>query len=83
MSSLPEVMPFECVGPGRTTRDCYWKKVGFGLPKKGQWYASGAIPMAYQARADLSSSYLIVEPTHFAQQVTRWQRGEPIERRFA
>ena len=78
MNYLPEVMPFEGVGAAQTTRDCYYRIVGKAAPKKGQWYASGAIPMAYKARGDLSGMYLIVEPTHFAKQVTEWQRGEPI-----
>lgn len=31
-------------------------------PRKGEWYLSGAIPMAYQARADMSAAYHIVRP---------------------
>lgn len=31
----------------------------FRNPKKGEWYISGAIPEAYQAKNDLSVPYLI------------------------
>jgi hypothetical protein len=77
MSKLPEVMPFERVD-GVKTRDCYWRHVRVGLPRKGDWYISGAIPMAYRAPNDLSSSYMVVAPTHFAKLVTKHERGEMV-----
>jgi hypothetical protein len=30
-------------------------------PKKGEWYLSGAIPCAYEARNDLTESYWIAD----------------------
>jgi len=77
MSKMPEVMPFERVD-GTNTRDCFYKRIGFGIPRKGQWYISGAIPMAYRAPNDLRISFLIVEPTHFAKLVTRQERGDAV-----
>lgn len=31
-------------------------------PRKGEWYLSGAIPTAYRAPNDLSTSYIILKP---------------------
>lgn len=77
MSRLPQVMPFERVD-GFKTRDCYWEKIGFAIPRKGDWYVSGAIPMAYKAPNDLNSSFLCVRPTHYAKLVTAHQRGDAL-----
>ena len=59
---VPERVIFEGYGArGMTYR---WERVDFRAPKKGEYYLSGAEPMAYQARADFSptSRYLIVKP---------------------
>lgn len=77
--SIPEVIPFEEMR-GPSAVDCFWERVGTRPPKKGEYYVSGAIPMAYKARRDLTASYLVVVPTHFAQRVTTWAKGEPIPR---
>jgi len=77
MAKLPEVMPFEGVN-GRQTLDCYWRYRGVGCPKKGEYYVSGAIPMAYKAPNNLSRSFMIVEPTHYAKLVTKHERGEMV-----
>lgn len=76
--SIPEVIPFEAVAANGQTRDCYWQKVRDGYPKKGEFYVSGALPMAYKARADLSTRYTIVKPTHFAERSTIWTRGSRV-----
>jgi hypothetical protein len=34
---------------------------GFRPPRKGEWYLSGAIIEAYQAKADMSDPYVIVK----------------------
>lgn len=40
----------------------FMKKTGeFRVPRKGEWYLSGAIPCAYQAPNDLLSNYHILE----------------------
>lgn len=70
-------MPFEKVD-GITTRDCYWRMKRVGTPKKGEWYISGAIPMAYRAPNDLSTSFMIAEPTHYAKLVQKHERGEMV-----
>lgn len=75
--SLPETMPFEKVKHHKTM-DCFYRKIGHRRPKKGEWYVSGGIPMAYLTSTDLSTAYLIVRPTHLVRQVTRFERGDPI-----
>jgi len=70
-------MPFEKVHKHQT-RDCYWKRVGVRPPLKGEWYVSGAIPMAYKAPNDLSTSFIIVQPTHLAKLVTKHEMGDPL-----
>lgn len=75
--SLPETLQFERLR-GHLTTECFYKVVGKRPPKKGEWYVSGAIPMAYRARADLSAAYHVVVPTHTAKLVTRMERGETI-----
>lgn len=59
---LPERVIFEGYGArGMTYR---WERVDYRAPKKGEYYFSGALPMAYQARADFSPNfrYLVVKP---------------------
>lgn len=60
---LPEQVHFE--GYGVRGRKYKWERVDHRAPRKGEYYLSGALPMAYQARADFSptSRYLIVKPT--------------------
>lgn len=67
--SIPERIMFEHRGtqpdgmlaiPARQRRR--WRRVRFGAPRKGEYYVSGAIPMAYIAPNDLTMEYLIVEP---------------------
>ena len=78
-TGIPDVIPFEEIR-GHQTVDCFWESVGRRPPKKGEYYVSGALPMAYKARGDLSTAYTIVVPTHFARRVTTWAKGEPIPR---
>jgi hypothetical protein len=70
----PAVVEFEGIGP------CYWRLIAFSTPRKGEWYLSGAIPMAYRAAGDFPgpSAYHIVTPTHHARQVTVWAMGNPV-----
>ena len=75
--SLPEVMPFERAD-GTRTFDCYWRRLRVRPPRKGEWYVSGAIPMAYRAPNDLTGRFLVVEPTHRAKLVTKHERGAPM-----
>lgn len=81
--SLPETLRFEI--DGRTSSnssggaECFYRIVGHRQPREGEFYISGAIPEAYRARADYSSAYLIVEPTHYAKRVQRFERGEPVK----
>lgn len=77
LSGLPKHMPFERAD-GIRTRECFWKAVGMGTPKEGQWYVSGAVPMAYRAPKDLSSSFMIVRPTFYAEQVQQWVAGDLV-----
>lgn len=53
----------------------------FRAPRKGEWYLSGAVVMAYRAPADYraGSRYRIVTPTHYARALTPGsERGEAI-----
>ena len=75
--SLPNVMPFEKVRDHKTM-SCYWRRIAFRKPKKGEWYVSGAIPMAYRAPNDLPTEYLVVVPTFFAKHVSIFQQGDPV-----
>lgn len=77
---LPEHMPFENLDGTRTV-ECFYRVVGKRIPRKGEWYVSGAVPMAYRASRDLLSPYLIVEPTHRARRAFHFERGEPINLR--
>jgi hypothetical protein len=56
---LPSAVTFE----GRTDGKYHYRQLGFRPPKKGEFYLSGAIVVAYLAPNDLSTSYQVVEPT--------------------
>jgi hypothetical protein len=59
---VPERVIFE--GHGARGMTYRWERVDYRAPKKGEYYLSGALPMAYQARADFSPNfrYLVVKP---------------------
>ncbi len=82
--SLPEVLRFECIDRyGRrdamtASTPCYYRKVAKRPPQAGEWYVSGAQPMAYYARNDLTSEYLVVVPTHVAVARNDYARGPAI-----
>ena len=44
----------------------FYESLGFRNPKKGEFYLSGAIPMGYMAKNDMSSPYHIIRPTYKA-----------------
>lgn len=75
--ALPEILTFEDIAPGRSVA-CYYERLGHRAPRKGEFYVSGAIPAAYKARADLSSEYLVVKPTHYAVAKTVHERGPRV-----
>lgn len=67
---LPAVLQFGL----RHTERYTWKFVDFRCPKAGEWFVSGAIPMAYRAGFDMSTSpYLIVEKVHFVKKISAWE----------
>lgn len=76
--SFPEVLPFERV-KGHQTTECYWERIGVRPPRKGEWYLSGAIPMAYKAPNDLSTSFIVVRPTRYAKLVQRFEPGDRVQ----
>ena len=46
---------------GKDARKIQFKKTGeFRAPRKGEWYLSGAIPLAYFAPSDFDSVYYIL-----------------------
>jgi hypothetical protein len=51
------------IPPGDSTRAATTGE--FRAPRKGEWYASGAIVEAYQAPNDLKSSYWICVPAPY------------------
>lgn len=75
---LPKLLAFESLdgkyrdafNPNHAT----YKVLGYREPKKGEYYVSGAKPMAYKAPNDLGLTYLVVEPlvTYKRQTVTNW-----------
>lgn len=77
---LPQTVRFE--GLKNPARDnlpggkCYYTRLGFRPPRKGEFYLSGAVVMAYRAPNDLASAYHVVQPTHWA--VTGQQRGAVV-----
>lgn len=72
--ALPETLHFEKLGtaPDRVKGGavCFYRKIAVRSPKQGEYYVSGAIPQAYLAPRDLTSSYLIVVPTFHARSAT-------------
>jgi hypothetical protein len=79
--NLPRVMQFEGVHPkGKiTAAACFFEVLGFRAPKRGEFYASGAVPAAYRAGTDFECAYWIVRPTYFAHLFTDYQQGAPIK----
>ena len=79
---LPTTLRFEDLGPpGERVIGgalCFYRLDGFRLPKRGEWFVSGAIPMAYRAKRDLSTSYHVAVPTHFAKPATGYVRGGEV-----
>lgn len=73
MSRLPpDVIHFEGIGL------CFFERVRYGTPKKGEFYLSGAIVEAWRAPAGLHADYFIVKPTFRAKQRTVFVKGEPV-----
>ena len=72
----PETLVFEDLG--KTSLRCFYRLVAKRKPKAGEWYMSGAEPMAYKARNDLLSEYCIVAPTHQAKPASGWVKGLPV-----
>lgn len=50
---------FPCASPAWRKKKKAVTTGEFRPPRKGEWYISGAIPEAYDAKADLSCSYWI------------------------
>ena len=63
--SLPETLRFEKLGSKPGGAECFYRKIAHRAPLKGEYYVSGAEPMAYLAPNDLTSPYLIVVPTNY------------------
>lgn len=81
--TLPTTLRFEDLGrPGERVIGgavCFFEIVGKRAPKRGEWFASGAIPMAYKAKNDLVSEYIVVKPTFFAAPAGGFVPGEPVK----
>lgn len=58
---------------------CFYEKIDFRPPKKGEYYLSGAIIAAYMAPNDLLASYIIVRPTHKAIAFRDYKKGDAIQ----
>lgn len=67
------IVHFEGIG------DCFYLKDSFRHPRKGEFYLSGAVIQAYRAPNDLSSTYVVVIPTHHAVRETRLVRGAEVK----
>lgn len=80
--ALPETLRFEDLSrPGERVIGgalCFYEVVGKRSPKRGEWFISGAIPVAYKAKNDLVSEYLVAKPTHFAEPARGFVKGDPV-----
>ena len=80
--ALPSTLRFEDLSrPGERVIGgavCFFEVVGKRAPKRGEWFASGAIPMAYKAKNDLVTEYIVVRPTYFAVPARGFVPGEPV-----
>lgn len=81
--SLPQTLRFEDLGlPGERViggHRCFYEKVEFRAPKKGEWFVSGAEPMAYRAKTDMmTTAYQIVRPTRYAVPAKGFVPGKPV-----
>jgi hypothetical protein len=59
---------------------CFWEKVGFRAPRKGEYYLSGAIVAGWRAFSDMDFPYHVVKPTHRAVRTVMRQAFKPGER---
>lgn len=80
---LPKTLRFEDLGrPGERVIGgaiCFYEIVGKRAPRKGEWFVSGAIPMAYKAKTDgMTAVYQIARPTHFAVPAQGFIPGEAV-----
>ena len=77
---LPQTVRFEGLknpqGDSWGGAKCFYEKLGFRPPRKGEFYLSGAVVMAYRAPNDLTASYQVVRPTHWAAQALT--KGEAV-----
>jgi hypothetical protein len=73
-----EPVLFEALGPMGDVM-CYYTVEGHRAPRSGEWYLSGAIPMAYKARRDMASAYTIVTPTHYAAPRRGYEIGPKVK----
>lgn len=60
--SLPVRVQFEGKRNPNNSKGWCYTLMGFRYPKKGEFYLSGALVMAYRAPNDLTSSFHVVEP---------------------
>lgn len=67
--------PIEFEGVGL----CFYRRGAFRVPEAGEFYLSGAVPMAYRAPNRLGNPYRVVRPIAKARPVTRYEIGETIE----
>ena len=58
--SIPRVVAFE--GLNEHSSKWTWRRIAMRCPNPGEYFMSGAIPMAYKARQHLTTEYLVVEP---------------------
>ena len=54
-----DLIPASMCGIGWRTKVRAKRTKEFRFPRKGEWYLSGAIPEAYQAKSDLTTAYHI------------------------
>jgi hypothetical protein len=67
---------------GGTCVPCYYRKVAFRKPKRGEWFLSGATAEAYLAINDLDDDSederQIVVPTFRAKRVQSYAPSDPV-----
>jgi hypothetical protein len=69
---LPSTIGFDGLG------ECYFKIDEYRPPKRGEYFASGAIPFGYKAFRDMTSPAWVVVPTFKARIKTIRTKGAPV-----
>lgn len=69
----PRLIVFDGMeGGALLTSKWSWRWLRYGLPNRGDWYLSGALPAGYKAKQHLTTEYHIIEPIGQYVRRSRW-----------